>query len=673
MSVFSGTVKRKQTFMKTIAKKKQHTEFNTKEIDTSIHPVDDFFQYVNGTWRKKTKIPEDKSRWGSFDELRERSSVALKKILEELESKKKNSLSIEEQKILNLYISGMDQKKRNADGYKDLLPYITKIENLTKKNIPACLAELNKIGVSPFFALHIDYDDKDSTKQAIRIHQGGLSMPDRDYYLQKDKRSKNIQEKYLLYIKNIFLLMGNSSGDATRKAQVILGMETKIARNMLPRVKTRDPQKNYHKMTVQTLAQDYRPFPWESLITHLRKEQIREVIIDQIGFTKFVSKEIARLPLQDVQTYLMWHLMDAYAGVLGVAFRKLSFEFHGKTIMGTKKPKPVWKQVVEKIDSSMGEAIGKLYVQKHFPPEARKQMEIMVHHVKEVFKERITALDWMDHATKTNALKKLSTLVTKIGYPKKWTNYAKLSIQKDSYVKNVIHLNIFHFEHEVRKVGKKPDREQWHMSPATVNAYYSFNLNEIVFPAAILQYPFFDPARDSAFNYGGIGSVIGHEISHAFDDSGSQFDHQGNMKNWWTKNSKRKFEARAKILVDQYNQYEPLPGQKLNGKLTLGENIADLCGVLVGYYAYQKYLRGNKIKQKDTFTAQQKFFLGYALTEREKARAELRAMYIKTDPHSPSEFRVNGVVKNMQEFFDAFSGTTKHKLYLPKNLQAKIW
>lgn len=659
--------------MKISIKKNYPLVFNTREIDTSVHPADDFFQYVNGVWRKKTKIPADRSRWGSFDELREKSTFALREILEELIQKKESRLSEEEQKIRNLYHAGMDQKKRNADGYKDLIPYIKKIQALTKETIPELLAELNKIGVSPFFSLRIDYDDKNSERQVIRIHQGGLSMPDRDYYLQKDKRSKNIQEKYLLYIKNIFLLMGHNSNDATKKARSLLTIETKIAKKMIPRVQTRDPQKNYHKMTVKKLAKDYKPFLWESFIAYLRKERIHEVIVDQIGFTKFISKEIMRLPLPDVQTYLLWHLVDTYAGVLGAPFRALNFAFHGKTIVGTKKPKPIWKQVVGKIDSAMGEAIGKLYVKKYFPPEARKQVEIMIRYVKEVFGERIRALDWMDHTTKKNALKKLSTLVTKIGYPRKWTSYAKLSIQKDSYAKNIIRLNLFHFEREIHKVGKKPDRTQWHMSPATVNAYYSPNFNEIVFPAAILQYPFFHPAREAAFNYGGIGSVIGHEISHAFDDSGSQFDHKGNMKNWWTKNSKRKFTARAKILVDQYNQYEPLPGQKLNGKLTLGENIADLCGVMVGYYAYQKYLGNKKSMQKDRFTQEQKFFLGYALTEREKARAELRAMYIKTDPHSPSEFRVNGVVRNMQEFFDAFNGTDKHKLYLPKNVQAKIW
>lgn len=652
---------------------KQHTEFNAKEINTSIHPVDDFFQYVNGTWRNKTPIPKDRSRWGSFDELREKNTMALKKILIDIANKKSSSLSHEERNIRNLYISGMNQKKRNRDGYTDLIPYIKKIQDSTKETIPVCMAELNKIGVSSFFALHIDYDDTDSTKQAIRIHQGGLSMPDRDYYLQKDKRSKDIREKYILYIKKMFLLMGDEHHDAARKARVILHIETRLAQKMIPRVKTRDPQKNYHKMTVEKLTQDFLPFSWGLFIAHLRKERIREVIVDQLEYTIFVSKEIARLPLHDVQIYLTWHLMDAYAGTLGSTFRKLSFIFHGKTIVGTKKSKPIWKQVVGSIDSSMGEAIGKLYIKKHFPLEARHQMNIMIRYVKKVFGERIRMLDWMDHKTKTNALKKLSTLVTKIGYPKKWTSYTKLSMQEDSYAENIMRLNRFHFEREIHKVGKKPDRAQWHMSPATVNAYYSPNFNEIVFPAGILQYPFFDPTRDAAFNYGAIGSVIGHEISHAFDDAGSKFDHKGNMRNWWTIHSRRRFDARAKILVDQYNQYEPLPGQKLNGKLTLGENIADLCGVVVGYYAYQKYLHGKKFKQRSGLTPQQKFFLGYALTEREKARPELRAMYIKTDPHSPSEFRVNGVVRNMQEFFNAFHGTMKHKLYLPKNLQAKIW
>lgn len=647
--------------------------FNINELDKTIHPADDFFLYVNGKWRKRTAIPADKSRWGSFDVLREESVEALREILDELAGKKKNFLTSEELKLRALYHSGINEEKRDAAGWKDLAPYIQKINDTKKEDTPARIAELNGIGISPFFSLRVDYDDRDSTAQVIRIHQGGLSMPDKDYYLEKSARFEKIREKYILYIEKIFALMGDEKKIAREKALMILNMETKFARQMISREKTRDPEKNYHKMSVDTLAKKYGPFQWKTFIAHLRKEKIREVIVDQTGYVRFISKEITALPLSDIQTYLVWHLMDAYAGALGTTFRNASFNFHGKTIVGTKKQRPVWKQAVSVADAYMGDAIGKLYVKKHFPQKAKKQMEEMVRYIKEIFGERIRALKWMDTATKTRALKKLSTLVTKIGYPRKWKSYSKLAMQEDSYVQNIIRLNVFHFKYEISKVGKRPDRAEWHMSPATVNAYYSPNFNEIVFPAAILQHPFFDPARDAGFNYGGIGSVIGHEISHAFDDSGSQFDHNGNMRNWWSKNSKRKFNTRTKVLVRQYNMYEPLPGQKLNGKLTLGENIADLCGVLVGYYAYQKYLREYKREIKDSLTPEQKFFLGYALTEREKARPELRAMYIKTDPHSPSEFRVNGVVKNMEEFFAAFGVTKKHKLYLPEKTQAKIW
>lgn len=646
--------------------------FSVKELDASIHPADDLFLHVNGKWRKKTNIPADKSRWGSFDILREESVGALKEILEEIAAKRADSVSKEERKLHDLYLSGINEKKRNARGYKDLLPYMEKISRVTKETLPSCVAELIKIGVSPFFSLHVDYDDKNSAKHVIRIRQGGLSLPDRDYYLEKNARFTHIREKYLRYMENVFMLAGEHKKNATKNARLILDMETRWAREHLPREKTRDPKKNYHKMSVSALAKKCAPFAWRTFIACLRKETMRDVVVDQLAYAKFISKEITALPLAHVRIYLTWHLLDSYAGALGTAFCAASFDFHGRTIVGTKKPRPLWKQAVGVVDGYMGEAIGKLYVKKHFPREARAQMETLVRNVKKVFAERIRALTWMDKGTKVHALKKLSTLVTKIGHPRTWRSYAKLSLT-DSYAENIIRLNVFHFEEEIRKVGKRPNRAEWHMSPATVNAYYSPNFNEIVFPAAILQPPFFDPKRDSAFNYGGIGSVIGHEISHAFDDSGAEFDHKGNMKNWWSERSKKQFGARTKMLVRQYNAYEPLPGQKLNGKLTLGENIADLCGVLVGYYAYQKYLRGGKRKDEHGLTPEQRYFIGYALTEREKARPELRAMYIKTDPHSPSEFRVNGVIKNMREFFDAFNATEKHDLYLPSHKRAHIW
>jgi len=648
-------------------------KFNTKELDATIHPADDFFLHVNGSWRKKTKIPADKSRWGSFDILREGSTRALRKIMEGIVEKKVSSLSPEEQKLRTLYLSGMDKKKRNATGYRDLLPYLLKIKNVSPKDLATCLADLNKIGVSPFFSLRVDYDDEDNAEQVIRMCQGGLSLPDRDYYLEHGARWKQIRKKYLIYIEKILMLAGENKKEAAKKARSILHLETRLARKHIPRAETRDPKKNYHKMSVRVLTKKYGPFSWNTFIAHLRKEIIHEVVVDQTLYAKFISKELSTLPAADIQTYLTWQLLDAYAGSMGKAFRATSFDFHAKTIAGTKRQKPLWKQTIGIIDGYMGEAIGKLYVREHFPKEARGQMEEMVHLIKKVFAERIRALDWMDKGTKTRALKKLATLVTKIGHPHKWRNYTKLSLTADSYVENIIRLNIFHFEYEIGKVGRRPDRDEWHMSPATVNAYYSPNFNEIVFPAAILQSPFFDPLRDAALNYGGIGSVIGHEISHAFDDSGSEFDHKGNMKNWWSTHSKKRFQARTKVLVRQYNAYEPLPGQKLNGMLTLGENIADLCGVVVGYYAYQKYLHGKKKRNENGLTPEQRYFLGYALTEREMARPELRALYIKSDPHSPSEFRVNGVVKNMQEFLTAFAATKKHALYLPENIRAKIW
>ncbi len=647
--------------------------FNTKDLDKSVTPADDFFHFANGGWIKKVSIPDDKGRWGTFDELRETNTKRLRAILKGLAEKKRPNE--EERKIRDLYLSGATTSKRDKERYTALKPYLEKTRDLTREDLPAYIATLNTIGVDPFFAIGFDQDDKNSDKQVLRLHQGGLSMPDREYYLRKDAKSEEVRKKFKKYVQEIFSLAGYGKKAAREAAKTILAIETRLAQKSLPAAETRDPIKNYHKKTVATLHKENTPFPWRDYIAHLRKKPIKDLIVDQPRFIAAVSRAMMQMPLADVRTYLAWHLLHSYAPALSSDFRDAAFRFNGKVLVGLKKQRPLWKQAVGAVDGYMGDAIGKIYIKKYFPKKAERQMHTLVEDIKKSFRDRIHGLDWMDEKTRAKALKKLDTLGTKIGYPEKWRSYKTVRITPDSFAKNIIALSKFHFDYEIARVGGKPDRDEWHMSPATVNAYFTPNFNEIVFPAAILQPPFFDPDRDIGFNYGAIGAVIGHETSHSFDDSGNHFDEKGNMKNWWTKKTREEFNKRTRVLVHQYNKYEPVPGERVNGKLTLGENIADLCGVIVAYYAYQKYLKRNKAEQKTKggFTPEQRFFLGYALSERSKERPEFITIQVRTDPHSPSEYRVNGVVKNMPEFFTAFDVTPKNDLYLPPNRQADIW
>jgi len=528
--------------------KKNDLGFNAKELSSSIHPADDFFRYVNGKWIEKTKIPHDRSRWGSFDILGEENTLALKEILEELTRKKSLARGSNEQKLRDLYLSGTNVEKRNALGHTPIEPYLKKIRGLKKEDLASYIAKLNMLGVDPFFTLWFDQDDKNTEKQAMRLHQGGLTMPDRDYYLKQDTQNKNIRTQYIRYIKKIMALVEYSTKEAQVFAETILRIETELARHALPKVETRDPIKNYNKKTARALKKEFAPFAWDIYLAGLRKEPIKEIIVDQKKYLTFVSKKINSLPIEDTRSYLTWHLLDGYASVLDDDFRNASFAFHGKTMTGAKKQRALWKQLASFINTSMGEAIGKIYVEKHFPKEAEVQMQEMVAEIKQVFRERITALTWMDKKTKKGAFKKLTSLSTKIGHPKKWQSYKALSVDSNNFAKNAINLSVFAMRRELKKVGKRPDKSAWFMSPATVNAYYTPNFNEIVFPAAILQYPFFDPRRDAGLNYGGIGYVIGHEISHAFDDSGKHFDYKGNMKNWWTAPSTKRFERATKVL-----------------------------------------------------------------------------------------------------------------------------
>jgi len=649
--------------------------FNVKDMDSSVHPADDFFHYANGSWIKKTNIPADRSRWGSFDILRDRNQKELRTILEELTTKKDKALSSEERKLRNLYRTATNKKRRNAEGYTALMPYISRIRDMEKHALPEVLADLHTVGVYPFFQLQFDQDDKNSSKQILRIHQGGLDMPDREYYLRTDKKSGEIRKKFITYVENTFILVGYAKKDARAHAHTILDIETYLAKKSLSRAEIHDPIKSYNKRKVSTLEKEFSGFEWKRYVQNLRENPIREIVVNQPAYIKALSTYIKKLPLSDIQTYLIWCTVSSAAPLLGDAFRKNAFAFNGKVISGAQKQKPIWKQAIGAVDGLMGDAIGRIYVKKHFPKKSKTQMDIMITDIKRAFAERIKALDWMDEKTRKRALNKLDTLNTKIGYPKKWHSYTSVKITPESFVENIINLEKHHFNYEIQRVGDSSDRDEWHMSPATVNAYYSPNFNEIVFPAAILQPPFFDPNRDTALNYGAIGGVIGHEISHAFDDSGSQFDENGNLKNWWTEKTRKEFDKRTKVLVNQYNKYEPVAGERVNGKLTLGENIADLCGVLVAYDAYEKYLSRNKKERVDKggFSPEQRLFLGHALVERGTERPEFLKLQVRVDPHSPTIYRVNGVVKNTPAFHEAFGASKKHKLYLPKSKQADIW
>lgn len=644
-----------------------------KTFDTSVKPGDDFFQYVNGTWIIHNPIPPEYGRWGAFFQLRDNTTLALQEILEGL-SDGKTKLTPESRKLRDFYQTAMDEEKIEEQGVKPLADELRRIGEVesTEKLVDA-LAHLRMIGISPLFRLSVSPDEKDSTHYAVDLWQGGLGLPERDYYLSDKPDSKRIREQYQEHVAKMFKLLGDSDEAATKAAETVLGIETQLAEKSRTPTQLRDREAQYNKKSLDELAKIAPKFDWKKYLQAIELGSAKEVIVGQPEFFERVNELLANTSANDWQTYLRWNLIRSTAPYLSSPFEQEHFSFYSGALRGVKEMQPRFKRVINAIDHQMGEPLGKLYVEKHFTPEAKRRMDELVKNLTVAFRERLATRDWMGDETKKQALDKLEKIVPKIGYPDKWRDYTGLEVGTDSYVQNALRAEAFDTRYEFSKLGKTVDRTEWRTTPQTVNAYYNSTQNEITFPAGILQPPFFNLAADDAVNYGAIGAVIGHEITHGFDDQGSRSDGDGNLRNWWTKDDRARFMARADKLVQQYDHCRAIEDMHVNGKLTLGENIADLGGISIGYAAYQKSLAGKEAPVIDGFTGPQRFFIGFAQLWRESMRdAELRLM-IRTNPHSPGKFRTLVPLSNFGPFYDAFDIKSDGKWYRKPEERVQIW
>ncbi len=644
-----------------------------KNVDKKIRPGDDFFTYVNNNWIKKNPIPGEHSGWAIFHVLHSDIQHNLKDLLDGLVKKAWKDSNLK--KLRDFYVSGMNEKRLNREGAKPLVDEFTDIDSIkNKKDLVKMIARLHAIGADVVWGDLVEPDDKDSKNYIFRLLQSGIALPDREYYLSEDDRSKEIRKKYLAFISSLSKLFGRAMDKKT--AQVILHIETDLARASMEKTEMRDAHLQYNKMDLKGLRVLSPNIAWDDYFKSigLRDDKMKTLLVNQPKFIKAVDAMFNNLSLDEWKSYLIWHLMLASAPYLSENIAKERFKFAGKVLSGAKRMRPRWKRVISEIDGMMGEALGKLYVEKFFPKEAKRKMDVMIDDIFSAYHERIKALDWMSPATKKKAADKLSRISRKIGYPKKWEKYSKLEISPNSFIENHWRGHEFAFNKMLRKLGKPVDRSEWHMSPPTVNAYYWANMNEIVFPAGILQPPSFDLTATDAMNYGGIGAVIGHELTHGFDDEGCKFDGHGNLKEWWTKDDKKRFDQKTKKLVIQYSACEVLPGLHCNGKLTLGENIADLGGLTIAYDAFKKRLeKGGYNKTLYGFTPEQQFFIAWAREWAGSLREEQARQYLIVDPHSPYKLRVNMIVNNIDAFYQAFNIGSDAKLYRKPAERIKIW
>ena len=640
-------------------------------IDNSVRTQDDFYQHQNGLWLKNTVIPADKSSWGSFNILNDQVQPQLKGIIDGIANPTTNQ---DERKISDLYASFMDTATIEALGIKPLEPLFARIDALTDKaQIPALMAYFSRVSIVSPFDVSVNQDDRDSTVYAVGMGQSGLGMPDRDYYLKLD--DAKLTKVRLAYAKHIEKMLGMAGdANAAASAEAIVKLETALAQIQWTKVELRDPVKNYNKIELAKLNALTPGFDMSAYLKAMGVDgKISYVLVGQPSYFTGFAKILQDTPLDTWKTYFKWHALSGNASMLPAGFADENFAFYGTTMQGIPQQKDRWKRAVDKVNMAMGESMGKLYAAKYFPAESKIRMEKLVANLMVAYKQSINKLDWMSPTTKKQAQLKLSTMVTKIGYPDKWRDYSALVINKDDLIGNSLRANEFEAQYEIDLLGKPIDHAQWGMTPQTVNAQYNPQLNDITFPAAILRPPFFNPDADDAVNYGAIGAVIGHEISHGFDDQGAQYDEKGNLRDWWTKQDHKKFAAKTAALVKQYNAFSPLPGYFVNGELTLGENIADNSGLAISMKAYKIALNGQKSPVIDGYTGEQRFYAGFAQVWQSKLRDEAVLVRIKTDPHSPPEFRANGTVRNQPEFYKAFDVKASDKMYLAPKDRVIIW
>ncbi|MES2104519.1 MAG: M13-type metalloendopeptidase [Pseudomonadota bacterium] len=643
-------------------------------LDKNVRPQDDFFRYMSGKWLDSTPIPADRARFGAFDQLRDLSEKQSFDIINELSHSTSLAASSNQKKIADLFNSFMDEAHADKLDIKPLQAEFRQIDALSKKSeLPALMAQLAKLGISVPLQTGINQDARDSSRYAVYLNQGGLGLPDRDYYLKDDDaKLKGFRDAYLLHMKKMLAMGGQPNAD--KAAASILSLETELAKIQWTKVENRNPVKTYNKTEVAGLVQMLPGFDWSGFLNATGTAGKADyVIVRQPGFVSGFAKVLENTPVDVWKAYLKWHVLDAYAPFLSKRFVDEDFAFSSVTLRGIPEMQPRWKRGVGRVEESMAQALGQLYVEKHFPAESKARMQQLVGNLLIAYRQSIETLSWMSPETKKEALAKLAAFTPKIGYPDKWRDYSKLNIARGDLVGNVMRARVFENQRQLDKLGKPVDRSEWGMSPQTVNAYYNPRLNEIVFPAAILRPPFFNPDADDAVNYGGIGAVIGHEISHGFDDSGSQSDGTGNLRDWWTKDDKANFAKLTGALVAQYNAYSPIPGYNVNGALTLGENIADNSGLAIAYKAYQISLGGKPAPVIDGFTGDQRLFMGWAQVWRGKARDAETIRLINVDPHSPAMFRGNGPLTNVPGFYAAFGVKEGDKMFVPEDKRTIIW
>jgi putative endopeptidase len=655
--------------------KAPNTGIDIKNIDSTAKPVDDFYQFVNGNWMKNNPVPESESRWGSFNELSDKNQAKLKTILEEAAADKAAPAGSNKQKIGDFYSVANDSVKLNADGIAPLKDEFTSIDNIkSTEDFIKAVAHLHSIGVGSLFGGYIGQDPKVSTEIITQLGQGGISLPDRDYYTNTDERTKGIQKAFIKHIENMFVLLGDKPDVAEKNAKVVFAIETNLAKASMTKIEMRDPEKQYNKKTLKELGELTPTFNWTMYFDANEIKGISNVIVAQPDFFKAMNAAIKTVSMSDWKTYLRWGLIDQTASKLSDNLVNEHFDFYGKTLLGIPALKPRWKRSLEATDASLGDALGQVFVEKHFTQESKDRVAEMVKNLIAAYRVRIASRDWMSEETKKAANMKLDKVMLKLGYPDKWKDYSSLDIKRDSYVQNFLRANVYGFKEMVNKLGKPVDRTEWGMTPPTINAYYNPTMNEIVFPAGIMQPIFFNPDADDAVNYGAMGAIIGHELTHGFDDEGAQFDADGNLKNWWTETDKANFKKKTDMLVSQFNSYIAIDSMHVRGELTLGENIADLGGLTISYYAFKKSLEGKPAPEKiDGYTAEQRYFMAWAQGWRGNMRPEYLKNMVQTNPHSPGNFRGNGPLSNMQEFYDAFGVKEGDKMYRPKAERAEIW
>jgi putative endopeptidase len=642
-------------------------------IDSSYNPGDDFFMYANGKWLKNNPIPTEESAWGIGNIVNNENQQRLREISEEAaKGGVKGSAS---QKIGDFWTAAMDSAAIEKQGTKYLQPYLEKINSIT--DVPSfinVIADLNKIGEDALFRSGVEQDDKQSNVMGFKLNQGGLGLPERDYYFNKDSSTTNIRKAYVQHIATILEFQGRDSVSATKSAENILSFETRLAKVSRSLADLRDPYSNYHKMAIADLNKLSTSINWENFLKDIDVTKIDSVIVGQPEFFKSLDATLKSTSINDLKDYLTYRLVNSFSNALPEKYGLEAFGYN-QLFSGAKERKPRWKRVVQSEQNAMGELLGQLYVKKYFDSTAKKRYEKMLEEIRSAYKSRIEKLTWMSDSTKQKAIVKLEAIKKKIGYPDKWKDFSAMEIGKESYVQNLINAGIWWHNFEINKLGKPVDREEWGMYPQTYNAYYNPANNEIVFPAAAFIVPgYADNELDDATMYGYVGaSYIGHEITHGFDDQGRLYDAQGNLHNWWTRNDSAEFAKRAAVIINQFNEYEPLPGTHINGRATQGENIADLGGLEIGIDAFKKSDAFKENKIIGGLTPMQRFFMGYALSWMYEMRPELLKNRLMTDVHAPAKYRVNGPFSDIDEFYKTFDVVPGDKMYVADSARVRIW